>query len=176
MTFGWLLILTAIYFQGLQMLELQIKTSIIKYRQGKRMAWRNTKMQTGLQTWIINTAWDSSVESPRTSLTLLLFCPFLCVVYLSSFFFLLFSFFSISCFFDSFVLLCANGGRTKSDERTKTGDRFYLIFRFRFCKASAFITEARAGAGNTIFWLVIKLTGRGITLPSVKPRPRLTLT
>lgn len=176
MTFGWLLIFTTIYFQGLQMLELQIKTSIIKYRQGMRMAWRNTKMQTGLQTWIINAAWDSSAESPRTSLTLLLFCPF---------FYCLFSFFSLfSSVWCSLLLwrsrlaLC----RRRENEIWREGEiwrqilRLILFFAFDYTKASAFITEARAGASNTIFWLVIKLTGGGITLPPVEPRSRLTPT
>lgn len=135
MTFGWLLILTAIYFQGLQMLELQIKTSIIKYRQGKRMAWRNTKMQTGLQTWIINTAWDSSVESPRTSLTLLLFCPFLCVVYLSSFFYF-FCFLSLVFLASLIPLSCfvPMEGEWSLTKGRKLGTDFILFFVFDFAR------------------------------------------
>lgn len=38
---------------------------------------------------------------------------------------LLFSFFGVLCFSDGPALLSAVGGRTKSDERAKSGGRFY---------------------------------------------------
>lgn len=147
-TFGWLLIFTTIYFQGLQMLELQIKTSIIKYRQGMRMAWRNTKMQTGLQTWIINAAWDSSAESPRTSLTLLLFCPFFLLSFL--FFSLFSSVFFLWCsllLWRSCLALC----RRRENEIWREGEIwrqilcFNLIFRFRLYKGFRFHHRSQSG-------------------------------